>query len=44
MVETATKTRAQIGDDLIVKVKEYFSKAEEYPVVIEKEGGNVLVR
>ena len=44
MVEAATKTRAQIGDDLIVKVKEYFSKAEEYPVVIEKEEGNVLVR
>ena len=44
MVEAGTKTRAQIGDDLIVKVNEYFSKAEEYPVVIEKEEGNVLVR
>ena len=44
MVEAGTKTRAQIGDDLIVKVNEYFAKAEEYPVVIEKEAGNVLVR
>ena len=44
MVEAGTKTRAQMGDELIVKVNEYFSKAEEYPVVIEKEEGNVLVR
>ena len=44
MVESAPKTRAQIGDDLITKVKGFFDKADEYPVVIEKENGNVLIR
>ena len=44
MVESQTKSRAEIADELIVKVKEYFSKADEYPVVIEKEEGNVLIR
>ena len=42
MVESST--RGQIYQSLVSKARAQFEKAEELPVVIKKEDGNVLIR
>ena len=44
MVESTASARQQIGDSILATARELFAKAEDLPIVIEKEDGNVTVR
>ena len=44
MVESTVSARKQIGESILATARELFAKAEDLPIVIEKEDGNVTVR
>ena len=43
MVESLGKSRDELYESLLIKVREQFEKASELPIVIEKEEGGVQI-